>query len=348
MTFLNEDYITVSDGSQVKVPDIDEEFANKIPAMPEEDFNGLYEAVLSDGVVRDPLVVWTEENKLLDGHHRWKIITENRELLEGRFSIVYKSFPDRWAAIAWICANQLHRHNMTELQRMKLIQEEHDARQKSVGAPIGNKNAQKQFGQIGQIKSDEPELVRNGKPGKENTTRPTIAKEHGISEKAVRTAVEVGRGIDKAESVVPGFKNDVLAGKVSVSKGVLSNMRKMEPDEIKTNIEAAYNGEKPVKPIKPIEPKPKKPNGGFCKEDRELYRMIDEAYKPMLDESAQVAYVYDDMADEIAANGFDFVNYVNRELVRRKDLLESKAAREAVRKAIDDIIKAIEKVRDNL
>lgn len=89
---------------------------------------------------------------------------------------------------------------------MKLIQEEHDARQHTVGASDGfrgNQYSKVVSGQIGQLALDEPEIVRNGKPGKENTTRPTIAKEHGISEKAVRTAVEVGRGIDRAASVDP-------------------------------------------------------------------------------------------------------------------------------------------------
>lgn len=81
---------------------------------------------------------------------------------------------------------------MTPIQKDKLIQEEHDAKQMSWGGD------RKSSGQIGHLKSDEPEIVRNGKPGKENTTRPTIAKEHGISEKEVRTAVEVGRGIERS------------------------------------------------------------------------------------------------------------------------------------------------------
>lgn len=117
---------------------IDPEFRDKIPAMPEEDFQGLRNDILRDGYVRDPLVVWLEEKILLDGHHRWRIIQENPEL---PFNVTYMSFPDRWACIAWICANQLHKHNMTELQRMKLIQEEHDARKKTQGAPVGNQNA---------------------------------------------------------------------------------------------------------------------------------------------------------------------------------------------------------------
>lgn len=78
------------------------------------------------------------------------------------------------------------------MQKEKLIQEEHDARQHSVGAPIGNQNAKKQSGEIHHFDSENP---------KANKIRKEIAKEHNITENAVRTAVEVGRGIDRAAEV---------------------------------------------------------------------------------------------------------------------------------------------------
>ena len=119
---------------------IDPEFRDKIPPIPAEDFEGLRADILRDGYVRDPLVVWDEENILLDGHHRWKVIQEHPEL---PFTTDRKSFPNRWAAIAWICANQLHKHNMNEIQRAKLLQEEYEARKKTSGGQLGNKNAKK-------------------------------------------------------------------------------------------------------------------------------------------------------------------------------------------------------------
>lgn len=204
---------------------VDPEFRDKIPPMPKEDFDGLRSDIIRDGYVRDPLVVWKEENTLLDGHHRWTVICENWEMLKDKYTIDYKSFPDRWAAIAWICANQLHKHNMTEMQRMKLIQEEHDARQKSWGG------ARKSSGEIRHLKNDVPETVRHGAPSKELKTRPTIAKEHGITESEVKTAVEVGRGIDRAAKVDPEFKREVLSGEVKATKKDLSEIRKIESDE---------------------------------------------------------------------------------------------------------------------
>ena len=68
---------------------------------------------------------------------------------------------------------------MTELQRMKLIQEEHDARQHTVGASDGfrgNQYSKVVSGQIGQLALDEPEIVRNGKPGKEIPHAPQSQK----------------------------------------------------------------------------------------------------------------------------------------------------------------------------
>jgi hypothetical protein len=43
--------------------------------------------------------------------------------------------------------------------------------------------------------------------------------------------VEVGRGIDRAETVVPGFKREVLSGETKANKQDLATIRSMESDE---------------------------------------------------------------------------------------------------------------------
>ena len=198
---------------------IDPEFRDKIPAMPQEDFDGLRADIIRDGYVRDPLVVWKEENILLDGHHRWRVIQERPETLGDKFKVDSKSFPDRWAAIAWICANQLHKHNMTELQRMKLIQEEYEARKHSE-AFKGN-----------QYTSGGGENLHNQSGDKQPKVRKEIAEEHKIPEGQVKAAVEVGRGIDRAAEVVPEFKREVLSGETKATKTDLAAIRKMDSDE---------------------------------------------------------------------------------------------------------------------
>lgn len=287
---------------------IDPEFRDKIPAMPQEDFDGLRADIIRDGYVRDPLVVWEEKNILLDGHHRWRVIRENLETLGDKFQVDYKSFPDRWAAIAWICSNQLHKHNMTELQRMKLIQEEHDARQKSVGGQVGNKNAQKQSGEILHFVSDEPETVKNGSAGKELKTRPTIAKEHGITEGQVKAAVEVGRGIDRAAQVVPEFKNEVLTGKVKARKADLAAIRRMQSDEeVKEAVETIRD---PSRKPRPMSPQMK----DFSKK---LLDVVSEM------ENTNKAYTLDDAIRDLNSAEDVFVNQIEFVLEERKEVIDA-------------------------
>lgn len=206
---------------------VEPEFRDKIPALSPEEFSKLEENILADGEVRDPLVVWN--NTIVDGHNRWAIIQKHLEL---KWSIKQMEFPDKWAAIAWMCRNQLGRRNLNELAQAKLIQEEHDALSKSVGAPYGNGNARKQFGPNSQI-------VSNGR----NQTRKIVAAEHNMSTAAVRQAVEFGRGLDAAEKVSPGIKDAVLSGEVKAPKKVIAEIRNLPEEKQKEAAEAIKRGE---------------------------------------------------------------------------------------------------------
>ena len=75
---------------------------------------------------------------------------------------------------------------------MKLIQEEHDAKMKGRGGDHKSEDFKNQSGEI-------PHFEKN-------MTRTEVAKEHHISQDAVRSAVEVGRGLDRAGEVDPKRK----------------------------------------------------------------------------------------------------------------------------------------------
>ena len=86
---------------------IDSEFESKIPPLREEEFKQLEENILADGVVINPLIVW--DGVIVDGHNRYRILQKHPEI---QYSTYEKMFPDRYAAIAWICKNQLGRRNL--------------------------------------------------------------------------------------------------------------------------------------------------------------------------------------------------------------------------------------------
>lgn len=330
---------------------IDPEFRDKIPAMPQEDFDGLRADIIRDGYVRDPLVVWEEENILLDGHHRWKVIQENPGLLGDKFNVDYKSFPDRWAAIAWICANQLHKHNMTELQRLKLIQEEYEARQKTSGGQIGNKNAEKRVGKIPQVvftdlvTGEEKPLPPPKNPGKEPTTRNIIAQEHGISPDGVRSAVEIGRGIDKAAKVDPEFKREVLSGEIKAKKSDLAALRKLETDEeVKAAVEEIRKPKPVRKPSEHIQPVKAKQHSGWTEKDRELAERIRQNIE---NENREVIYTIENLVDEVRRNADNYISSLKQTFVVRSTLLVGENRTKAA-ESVDYVIKEITKIKELL
>lgn len=318
---------------------IDPEFRDKIPPMPKEDFDGLRGDILRDGYVRDPLVVWEEENILLDGHHRWKVIKENWELLKDQFSIDYKSFQGRWAAIAWICANQLHKHNMTELQRMKLLQEEHDARQKSWGGTGANQFTVKQSGKtLHSASVTDAELYNN-------KTRATIAMEHNITAGAVKTAVEVGRGIDRAAEVDRDFKNEILAGEVKASKKDLAEIRKMTNDE---DVKSAIDNIRHPKPKAVKNPNiPSKPRSRKTEEDQRIAERVDRIIEIQNDSNRDTSITIQDLAELVEEDGKDYVSSLQNMLTVRSALLVGDN-RKVIAEVIENIISEICKVKELL
>lgn len=328
---------------------IDPEFRDKIPPMPEEDFQGLREDILRDGYVRDPLVVWEEENILLDGHHRWRVIQENQELLGDKFTVDYKSFPDRYACIAWICANQLHKHNMNEFQRMKLLQEEHDARQKTHGGDRGTlRDSFGHFTASGENDHLPSEVEQNALNFcKENRmkTRAEIAIEHNISPEKVRAAVEVGRGIDRAAEVDPDFKKEVLSGELKASKKDVANIRKLKDDEeVKSAIEEIRN----PKPKTISNPNlPKKERSKKSEEDREIEDRVSKILEMQKDNTRDASVTIDDLLRMVEADGEDYVSSLRNTLVVRSTLLVGEN-REKVANVISEIIEKISKVKELL
>lgn len=94
---------------------IDPEFRSLIPPLTAEERAGLEEDIKRDGC-RDRLIVWQEEGILLDGHNRFDICTSNGIPYE----VTLESFASRDDAQLWMLRNQLHRRNLTELDRAAL------------------------------------------------------------------------------------------------------------------------------------------------------------------------------------------------------------------------------------
>ena len=94
------------------------DLCNYIRHESEEEFAMLEQPLLSEGC-RDALVVWKEENVLVDGHHRLKICERHGI----PYTVKYQSFTDIKAVKAWMRKNQLARRNLEKAERDQWIKE---------------------------------------------------------------------------------------------------------------------------------------------------------------------------------------------------------------------------------
>ena len=194
---------------------IDPEFEGKIPPLREEELKQLEENILVDGVVINPLIVW--DGVIVDGHNRYRILQKHPEI---QFTTYEKEFPDRYAAIAWICKNQLGRRNLTPQQFKYLIGLQYEAEKCS-----SNYNGNR-FTSL-----DKSRCVQNEHTYKPERTAERIARENNLSGSYVRRAEHFAKGVDAAEKVAPGIKQEILSGSIKPTEKAVAAIAKAPPEE---------------------------------------------------------------------------------------------------------------------
>ena len=207
---------------------IDPEFASKIPPLREEELKQLEENILADGVVINPLIVWN--GVIVDGHNRYHILQQHPEI---QFTTYEKQFPDRYAAIAWICKNQLGRRNLTPQQFKYLIGQQYEAEKVSHG---------------GDRKSDQQKSsVQNEHLIEREKTSQRIANENNVSASFVRRSECFAKGVDAAEEVAPGIKQEILTGSIKPTEKAVAAIAKAPPEERPALVQQLRQAKEPEK-----------------------------------------------------------------------------------------------------
>lgn len=197
---------------------IDPEFESQIPPLVEDEFRQLEENIVNDGVIINPLIVWN--GIIVDGHNRYRILQLHPEI---SYTTHEKDFPDRYAANAWICKNQLGRRNLTEEQKKYLLGRQYKAEKATHGGDRKSGNL-KSSGQ-------NDHLIFN------ENTRQRLAKENNVSESYVRRAEYFADGVDAADEAVPGIRKEILSGKLKVKDKDIAVIAKAAPAERSSLVE---------------------------------------------------------------------------------------------------------------
>lgn len=203
---------------------INDEFKILIPPLSSEELKQLEQNIVRDGC-REPLCVWN--NIVVDGHNRYEICSR----LQIPFSIRKISFKDHDQAIAWICANQLGRRNITEETRRYLIGKRYETEKilgvhNAVGINQHTKNEVRY-----QIKTEpkysEP-LCR---------TKERLGEEYRVNSNTVLRYGRYAHALDKLSKSAPEFVAKLLNGELKMSQDWVIRLAKLSQKEIIESID---------------------------------------------------------------------------------------------------------------
>lgn len=183
---------------------------------------------MEDGEVREPIVAWGDT--IIDGHNRWAIIQKHPEI---PYKVKQMNFVDKWDAVAWMCRNQLGRRNLTDEQKSYLRGRQYEAEKMGQGGD--RKTDSFSSGQNVHLKMGRE--IRDGTAGR-------IGKENGVDGRTIRRDADFANGLDEADKVSPGFRENVLSGEIKAPKTTIAEIRRL-PDEKKVEAVEAIKRETP-------------------------------------------------------------------------------------------------------
>ena len=197
---------------------INPEFKNLIRPLRRKELLQLEENLLADGC-REPIITW--KGFIVDGHNRYELCSKHGI----PFQVLEKEFSSKEEVIAWICANQLGRRNISEETRKYLIGLQYET-EKII---VKNKQGKNQHSEETEI--DDEDIEENN--GGTHHTAQKLADEHHISYGTVQKYASYTRALDHLREVEPDIVPKILSGKYKIAHKNVINLAQLPPDDIK-------------------------------------------------------------------------------------------------------------------
>ena len=197
---------------------VDKEFQALIPPLAPDEFARLEQDIVKNGCM-SPLVLWSDENIILDGHNRYAICQKH----DIDYSVIWlRDLRNRNDAIIWMVNNQLGRRNLTDFAKTELMLK--------IKPLLSEKAKENQ-------KQNIPSYNRANLPTRENLGRVNdiIAKKAEVSRK----------NVDKVEKILESGNQAVIekarSGEISINKA--HNIIKPKPEPKPVVVEPVVDDE---------------------------------------------------------------------------------------------------------
>ena len=207
---------------------IDKEFKSLIRPLSEAEYRQLEENIQSDGC-RDPIVTW--KGYIIDGHNRYEICRKNR--LPFKTHEMY--FETREEVIAWICANQLGRRNISEETRRYLIGVQYES-EKIVNQRRNAAGINQHSLPLELLKEEDEAEYRRALAAQTSaghSTASRIAADNHVSHGTIQKYGAYSRALNTIKEKCPELFPKLLSGRYKISHQNLVDLSKLSPAEIR-------------------------------------------------------------------------------------------------------------------
>lgn len=222
---------------------IDNTFKNLIRPLSKKEYLQLEENILSDGCL-DPIIVW--KGIIVDGHNRYEICKRHSI----SFQVYEMNFDSREAVIAWICAHQLGRRNITEETRKFLIGMQYES-EKIVNSRR-NEHGKNQFSvsDNNNPTSDSPSVDNEEYIPSGHRTAQRIAVENNVSYNTVQKYAIYTRALELLGKKAPDIVPKILSGRYKISHSNVVEMSRLSPEQIAKVCKRIEEMQQPFVPYK--------------------------------------------------------------------------------------------------
>ena len=185
--------------------EIDDDFRNLIRPLMRQEYLQLEANLISDGCLT-PIIIWN--GVIVDGHNRYEICQKHQI----PFRTEERSFDCKEEAIAWICANQLGRRNLSEETRKFLIGMQYE--NEKIANEKKNRFGTNQYSDS-DTKAEGEEQVAEF-PSR-NKTAFQIANKYHVSRSTVEKYANYTRALETIGRKEPKLVPKILSGRYKIS-----------------------------------------------------------------------------------------------------------------------------------
>lgn len=275
---------------------------------------------------------------ILDGHTRYRILRKHPFIA---FQIQEIELDNRYAALSWICQNQLGRRNLDPERKKFLMGKLYESEKLARGG--SKERAHDENGRFTSMVQNDP---LRAKP---LSTCERIAAQNGVGPATVKRAEKYAKGVDAAEDAVPGAREEILTGRIKATDAEITALAKTPKSEIPAALAELW---KPKQERQPQNTSSKQTLSEISKTIQGHQRQLTEEEKVTLQASIDNRYQERAVANgslmmcEVQGAKEDFIRRWNTIFKEYPDVFEDSDCRKIIHDLTEDAVQYLLKIKE--